>query len=1050
MINHCPQCRARLTDFAVNCEKCGWSLINTAINSQGSVTESGPIEDIPVTIVKESARTKAPPSPHDSSSDDLLSGIGGLAAKRDDDDDLPPLEVDLHLQRAMEFIEQENYTSALSYLNRAIIDVPSERLPECFSLRGYVQLKNLEFTRAENDCTQAINQGWEDAQTYAWRAAARGEQNKWRLAFDDLEKASELAGANQDQYLGLMDSYSSTASEYFRELIKQGNESADLFFERGWIYLRSGKYDKAERDFKHAISISPQHPWASVGLAKLRFQHGKLKGVIDLCNIAAHGGPECEREALSIRAQAKRIEGRISSAQRDLDRLLELAGDDSKLMVECCRLTSELGDDVKAIERLSDVLERDPDHYLACLIRGDCYRNIKNYPLAIADYRQYLKFYPNDVNALIRRAEMLLAVGKLERAHEDIADVMNAETTNYETYLIRSKIYLKEGKTDKALGDCQKAVRLENQDPEAFAVLAKIYHQLCDYSRAIEEYSRSVELASTDHDRAHYLYHRGTMYYEMENFDRARADFERASNLRPGHPGGWTWRAASCARVEKWTEAITSLQQAINTLPSASAQYQQLGKPVAEKAILHFDRQLKRVGESSETYSQRGLAYQFLGKTNEAIADFSKALETDKNEIVTLTRRGQTYQGLGKHDLAVEDFTRVIRQNADDHIARYHRSVSRLALGKVDEARSDLIKAIKVDPQHPRYHILLAEILQRAGETAKVFEYYNKAVQHDPTDANSYRKRGLAHAGAHNYLNAISDFTHSLELQPNQLDVLILRGQAHLKAEHPNLAIEDFELALTHNDQLAKAYSGRSHALVQQGKLEYALIWLTKAIHRFKHPRQVSEILFARGKAFYQMGRFSPAASDFSCVIDLMRNDPKTMAAARYARAMTNIHAERWDKAAKDFRRLAKLAPNDEKIKLALDWLKNPEADSRPYFLEEKITPVRPTRPSVSRSRVDLVESVEKWETEPPHDSWVVRNEDKKEYGPVHFGILKTWIADGRVDIGMKVLRADWSKWKRAEKIFPELSPVGSNQGSLVDEFPGININVNAEKENQD
>ena len=179
MINHCPQCRARLTDFAVNCEKCGWSLINTAINSQGSVTESGPIEDIPVTIVKESARTKAPPSPHDSSSDDLLSGIGGLAAKRDDDDDLPPLEVDLHLQRAMEFIEQENYTSALSYLNRAIIDVPSERLPECFSLRGYVQLKNLEFTRAENDCTQAINQGWEDAQTYAWRAAARGAPASW-------------------------------------------------------------------------------------------------------------------------------------------------------------------------------------------------------------------------------------------------------------------------------------------------------------------------------------------------------------------------------------------------------------------------------------------------------------------------------------------------------------------------------------------------------------------------------------------------------------------------------------------------------------------------------------------------------------------------------------------------------------------------------------------------------------------------------------------------------------------------------------------------------
>ena len=138
--------------------------------------------------------------------------------------------------------------------------------PSVFSLRGYVHLKNLDFVRAENDCTQAINQNWEEAQTYAWRAAARGEQNKWRMTFDDLEIACELAGSQRDQYLSLMDSYSETASDYYREQIKNGNESANLFFERGWIYFRSGKYQKAERDFNHALALDQDHPWASVGL----------------------------------------------------------------------------------------------------------------------------------------------------------------------------------------------------------------------------------------------------------------------------------------------------------------------------------------------------------------------------------------------------------------------------------------------------------------------------------------------------------------------------------------------------------------------------------------------------------------------------------------------------------------------------------------------------------------------------------------------------------------------------------------------------------------
>ena len=103
----------------------------------------------------------------------------------------------------------------MTILNQAIIDAPPERLAECFSLRGYVHLKNQEFVRAEDDCSEAISHNWDEAQTYAWRAAARGEQNKWRLAFDDLDRACELAEPNRDQYLKLMESYSETASELF-------------------------------------------------------------------------------------------------------------------------------------------------------------------------------------------------------------------------------------------------------------------------------------------------------------------------------------------------------------------------------------------------------------------------------------------------------------------------------------------------------------------------------------------------------------------------------------------------------------------------------------------------------------------------------------------------------------------------------------------------------------------------------------------------------------------------------------------------------------------
>ena len=1045
MISQCPQCRTRLTDFAVACDKCGWSIVdlasstvngNTKIASDNDSAEIAPLapgEEPPIVIVKKVAKTVAPPPPEDKHTDDMLPPeITG-----DEVDQIAPLEVDLQIQRAMDYIEQANYNSALNCLNRAIIDIPPERLAECFSLRGYVHLKNLEFERAEHDCTQAIDQHWEDAQTYAWRAASRGEQNKWRKAFDDLERACELAGEQRDQYLGLMDSYSQTASSYFREQVQAGNDSADLFFERGWIYFRCGKYEKAERDFNLALKKQPTHPWASVGLAKLRFENGSFNEVRDLCSAGAHGDETCETAALEIRVRANHHEGNISSAMRDLDRLHVLADGDLKRAVECCRLRSEIGDHVKAIDGLSEIIESNPDHHYALQVRGDCYRAIKNYSLAVADYSQFLGFYPDDFDAIVRRADVFLASNRIRKAHADLDDALEIETASFDAYLIRSRLFLKEQKLDLALSECQKAVRLDNQKPDGFGVLAQIYQSLYNYQSAIEEYSRSAELAKSAEEQANYLYQRGTCFYEMEKFDEALTDFTKSCHIRPNHAGTWIWLAATSARNEEWSQAITGLQKAIAIRPAAAQQYQTLGRPVAEKAIEFFDRQQQRGQSSPDLFRQRGLACQFLGKHDQAIADYTSALDAEPKHHETLIRRGQVYSSLNDHQAATKDFSSVIDVDKANDAARYCRAISLLAQGKIAEAHSDLSVAIKIAPKQPGYHVLLAELNQKSGNAPAVLAAYDQAILLDPTDAMTYRRRGSVHVSAQNYLNAISDFTHSLELRPHQIELLVQRGSAYLKAGEDGLAIEDFELALTHNDKLAKAYSGRAAVLTNQERYEYALIWLTKALHRFENPRHLSEILFARGKAFFQMGRMTPAVADFSSVIELMRSDLKTVAAARYARALANCQAERWDHAKKDFRKILKITPEDSGIKKAMAWLEDRESSDRPTFLGEAKTFHRPTRPPVSGAEVNSLESTGKWEVDPPFDSWIVRTADRQEYGPVQYGILQTWISQGRVAVGMKLLRADWSKWKRAEKLFPELGPVESESDS-VKEFPEI------------
>ena len=115
-----------------------------------------------------------------------------------------------------------------------------------------------------------------------------------------------------------------------------------------------------------------------------------------------------------------------------------------------------------------------------------------------------------------------------------------------------------------------------------------------------------------------------------------------------------------------------------------------------------------------------------------------------------------------------------------------------------------------------------------------------------------------------------------------------------------------------------------------------------------------------------------------------------------------------------------------------------------PAFLEGPKQIIRPVRPPAVRNGVELAEAtIQKWVAPPLYDSWVVRTPDKTEYGPVHQKILNTWVAEGRIECGMKLLRADWSKWKRVERILPEVTPTESTPG-MIEEFPELDLDLGA------
>ena len=1032
----CPECQKTLKN-STSCE-CGWKLSN---------------------VLSHSVVSRANPSSANDDSTSAHAGQNGKAkSNRPIADTLPgdalPLAVDLQLSRAKELIAKQEFQKALACLNRAVADEPGERLPECMSLKGFSLYQLGELEQAEKACTIALEGNWEDPNTFAWRAASRGEQNKWRLAFNDLHRACELTAPNSDQYLALMEQYSEVAKEYFHEQTKLPSPPADVFCDRGWMYLRQGSLRKAERDFKLALSINIDHRWSALGLAKTHRQAGVTQHLESLLVSAA--GPdapiECRRSAYELSARINHQAGMTSATDFDLHQLYRLAGKDYRRKIQSLRLRAELGFPIRSIDTLINILEATPDATMALLVRGECYTTIKSYTHAIKDFTRFLNVHPNHIDAMLGRARALLGMQRFLYAHQDLDRVLELSPDHYEAVLLQAKTYLAEERLNEALTSCQHATRLETL-PEGFSVKAEIYHQLCNYSESFEDYTRAIEFARDSGQKAEYLYRRGASLYELENFEGAYCDFETSSQLRPHHSGCWVWKAAAGARLEKWDASINALKSAIDARPAAAESYRKIGHPVAVRAIKHFTQLEQHTPDTPKIYLYRALAHQFLGDHDSAVRDFTTASQRDPNNLEILVARAQSLAESEDHELARADLTKVIRNDPQHHAAWYGRAHSLAALGMESKARADLKKATDINPNCAKYHLLLAQLYLRAGQRKKATRAYDRAIVHDPTDANSYHQRAKVYLSMKLFRRAIRDFSTAIELAPRQATTMEQRGQAYLQNNQPELALADFEAAIAIDPCAAKAYRGRASVLVNRGMHEYVLIWLTKALHRFNDDNDLVEILMARGKVFAQMGRWSPATSDFTAVIELMRHDSQTLLAARQARALTSIHSGHFENATADFKKIQKLIPQDPssaktkerslaQIEHILDWLCLVELEpelQRPEILGPPIQLKTPTRPPVIRKGVILDDtSVESVHNEPPFNTWVLRTPEGKEYGPVHFGILRDWLADGRVDIGTRLLRADWSNWQRIEQLFPDMLP-DDDTPEPVFETPQIN-----------
>jgi tetratricopeptide (TPR) repeat protein len=126
----------------------------------------------------------------------------------------------------------------------------------------------------------------------------------------------------------------------------------------------------------------------------------------------------------------------------------------------------------------------------------------------------------------------------------------------------------------------------------------------------------------------------------------------------------------------------------------------------------------------------------------------------------------------------------------------YQQAEARFANGEYIEALRDLDEAMHLKPEYSwACYKLKARIRSRLEDYIGAVHDYNRAIELNPGDAESYMSRGIEKEKHGDELGALDDYNSAIELKPNYAEAYFHRGFAKGSLGNRQGSCSDWEKA---------------------------------------------------------------------------------------------------------------------------------------------------------------------------------------------------------------------------------------------------------------
>jgi tetratricopeptide (TPR) repeat protein len=432
---------------------------------------------------------------------------------------------------------------------------------------------------------------------------------------DSQKRASDLFEAGQTAH---QSGDLNKAVELYREALKRDSALWQAEFQLGIAYLSLNRYTEA----KGSITRVSEHLRQFAESPELRQISARVEvalGEIALAESKLDEAEKAFRRALELNPQSPRAHSGLAE--------IFLAGNKNSEAIEEARAALAAGDDRGSTFSLLGVAQ---------VISG-------KYDEALPNLDEALKRDPQNVIALLYRAEVFIARNKLSEAIADLRAAAAIEPLA-RTRLRLAAAYLQTKQYDEAIALYQEVIKAEPENAEARTALAIA---MIDSGKGSEAIAQLESLIKTEPNRADFRAQLAALYLPTQP-EKALEQYTAAAKIEPSQPSHQIGVGSALVKLRRFQEAVGVLRQVLAQNPKDEVAY--FAHTNLATALFELDdfansaREFIWVLNHQKDRSDRkraAVTVYFLGICLDKLGDYEQALKAYQQFLALATAENQ-------------------------------------------------------------------------------------------------------------------------------------------------------------------------------------------------------------------------------------------------------------------------------------------------------------------------------------------------------------------------------------------------------------------------